>query len=178
MDTSDFDDMLFGEHDVQDAPEDTEEEDLEDEFLFATSQRENIPWDVCNNSNSTSLANGNALSIQETPQYHRQEHTLRPIRDRFSRYSHSERVMTNSVQTLGDRSHRSDDRVDCGCSARGSRSAHYHAEVPCDFVSQTICHSRRSRTSSRTEGTRYQFSRSKCARGMELQCVNPIMYTY
>lgn len=159
---------------MQAAPNDTEEEDSEDEFLFATSQRENIPWDMCNSSSSTST-NGTALSVQEAPRYHHQEHALGPIRDRFFRRSHSERVMTNLVQSLGDRSYRSDDRVDCGCSARGSRSAHYHAEVPCGSVSQTICYSRRPRTDSRTEGTRYQFSRSKCARGMELQCVNPIV---
>ncbi|KAI4668905.1 uncharacterized protein J4E79_000947 [Alternaria viburni] len=63
MDTSDFDDMLFGEHEMQAAPNDTEEENSEDEFLFATSQRGNIPWD-------------------EAPRYHHQEHTLGPIRDR------------------------------------------------------------------------------------------------
>ena len=163
---------------MQVTSEDTEEGDSEDEFLFATSQRENIPWDVWNNSNSTSSTNGNVLSIQEAPRYHHQEHALRPIRDRFFRCSHSERVMTNLVQTLGDRLHRSDDRADCGCSARGLRSDHYHAEVPCGSVSQTICHSRRPRTDTRTEGTRYQFPRNKCARGMELQCVNPITYTY
>jgi hypothetical protein len=96
MDTSDFEDMLFGDFDMQVAPE----------ILFATSQEETTQWDVKNNSNFALPTNGTVLSIQEAPQHCQKGPTRGPIHDRSIQCSYTEWTMANLLQTLGDRSHR------------------------------------------------------------------------
>jgi hypothetical protein len=107
MNTSDLEDMLFGDFDMQVAPDDALAQDSEDELLFATSQEETTQWNVKNNSNFALPTNGTILSIQEAPQHCQMGPTRGPIHDRSIQCSYTECTMANLLQTLGDRSHRS-----------------------------------------------------------------------
>jgi hypothetical protein len=82
MDTSDFEDMLFGDFDMQIAPEDTLSEDSEDELLFATSREEAMLWHISNSSDSTLPADHTTLRLRENHGYDQINFAQRPIRDR------------------------------------------------------------------------------------------------
>lgn len=82
MDTSDFDDMLYGDFDMPTAPDDTLSENSDDELLFATSREEAMLWDMSNGSDSTLSAPDTALHSQEEYQHYQTGLIERPIRDR------------------------------------------------------------------------------------------------
>lgn len=83
MDTSDFEDMLFSDFDLQTAPDDALSEDTDDELLFATSREETLLWGISNSSDSTLPTASTTLDSQEERQHYQTNLTQRPIRDRY-----------------------------------------------------------------------------------------------
>jgi hypothetical protein len=83
MDTSDFEDMLFSDFDLQTAPDDALSEDTDDELLFTTSREETLLWGISNSSDSTLPTASTTLDSQEERQHYQTNLTQRPIRDRY-----------------------------------------------------------------------------------------------
>ncbi|KAL1799060.1 hypothetical protein ACET3X_003097 [Alternaria dauci] len=102
MDTSDFDDMLFGEFDMQIAPDDALSEDSEDELLFATYREEALLWGTSNSLESTLPTTGTVLSSQEERQHYQTDLTWRPIRDRHWVIARVEAMLEMIVDALLD----------------------------------------------------------------------------
>ena len=105
MDTSDFEDMLFGDFDKQITPDDALSEDSDEELLFTTSREEAMLWGMSNSSDSTLRAAGSALHSQEEHQCYRPVLNERPIRDRCFMVLKLSWLELTFVQILGDRSH-------------------------------------------------------------------------